>query len=66
MQTIVVNGQTKKTAAGNLVELLVELGYDGASVVTAVDGEFISQQQRRLTQVVNGIAIEVLQPVQGG
>ncbi len=50
----------------NLAELLNELGYAGAIVATAVNGQFVAQTNRQQLVIKTGDQVEVLAPMQGG
>ncbi|MGH8169364.1 MAG: sulfur carrier protein ThiS [Steroidobacteraceae bacterium] len=63
---ILVNGASREIGAGNLSTALEELGYGGAVVATAVNGEFVAAAQRRAARLADGDRIEVLAPLQGG
>jgi sulfur carrier protein len=63
---IVVNGEVAETGASTLAELLAELGYDGAQVATARNGDFVPRAARGETQLAVDDAIEIVAPRQGG
>jgi sulfur carrier protein len=63
---ILVNGAWRETAARDLGALLHELGYGGAVVATAVNGEFVAAAARPAAQLAEGDRLEVLAPMQGG
>ncbi len=63
---ILVNGAWRETVAPELSGLLAELGYSGAVVATAVNGEFVAAGARAETALVEGDRVEVLAPMQGG
>lgn len=63
---IIVNGETTKTHAKNLDDLIAALGYTHAKVATAVNGEFVPATAREETRIVENDAIEIVAPRQGG
>jgi len=63
---ILVNGAWRETGRKELAGALEELGYGGAVVSTAVNGEFIAAAQRARTELAEGDRIEVVAPMQGG
>jgi sulfur carrier protein len=63
---ILVNGAWRETLAGELSEVLEELGYGGSVVSTAVNGEFVAAAARPHTPLTEGDRLEVLAPMQGG
>ena len=63
---ILVNGAWRETVAAELSTVLVELGYGGAVVATAVNGEFVALGVRPRTRLAEGDRVEVLAPMQGG
>ena len=63
---ILVNGASREIGAANLCAALEELGYGGAVVATAVNGEFVAAAQREAAPLAEGDRIEVLAPMQGG
>ena len=63
---ILVNGAWRETVAPELSGLLEELGYSGAVVATAVNGEFVAAGARAHTALAEGDRVEVLAPMQGG
>jgi sulfur carrier protein len=63
---ILVNGATREIGAADLSAALEELGYGGAVVATAVNGEFVPATERRTARLADGDRIEVLAPMQGG
>jgi sulfur carrier protein len=63
---ILVNGDSVKTAAHNLAELVAELGLSGARVATARNGDFVPERQRTATVVEPGDRIEIVSPRHGG
>jgi sulfur carrier protein len=63
---ILVNGASREIGAADLSGALEELGYAGAIVATAVNGEFVATADRRSAPLAGGDRIEVLAPMQGG
>ena len=63
---ILVNGASREIRAADLSGALEELGYSGAVVATAVNGEFVPSAQRPTARLTDGDRIEVLAPMQGG
>lgn len=63
---ISVNGQTRELAAHNVARALGELDFNGASVATAVNGEFVLMTTRADRELAEGDRLEVLAPMQGG
>ena len=63
---IIVNGEYKKISNTKLHEALIELGYTGKKLATALNGNFVSIEDRENTALSEGDKIEVLSPQQGG
>ena len=63
---ILVNGASREIRAADLTGALEELGYGGAVVATAVNGEFVPVAQRQAARLADGDRVEVLAPMQGG
>jgi sulfur carrier protein len=63
---ILVNGAWRETTAAELAAALDELGYGGAIVTTALNGEFVAAPARSGTPLADGDRVEVLAPMQGG
>jgi len=63
---ILVNGASREIGAADLASALDELGYGGAIVATAVNGEFVPAADRRSARLADGDRLEVLAPMQGG
>jgi len=61
-----VNGDWHEVQARDLAGALAELGYVGAVIATAVNGEFVPQDRRAGLSLKGGERIEVLAPMQGG
>jgi sulfur carrier protein len=63
---ILVNGVWRESGATRLAAVLDELGYRGAVVSTAVNGEFVATGARVHTLLADGDRVEVVAPMQGG
>ncbi|MBA4352896.1 MAG: thiamine biosynthesis protein ThiS [Rhodobacter sp.] len=61
-----LNGTTFTVVAQSLAEMLIELGFDGGTIATAVNGIFVPAAARAGTRLHAGDRIEVLAPMQGG
>jgi sulfur carrier protein len=66
MKQLHVNSEQVNCESLNLAELLNELGYAGAIVATAVNGQFVAQTNRQQLVIKTGDQVEVLAPMQGG
>ncbi len=62
---IIVNGDAREVAAALLGAALDELGFQGAVVATAVNGEFVATSARAATTLSDGDRLEILAPMQG-
>lgn len=63
---IIVNGQNQNISRANLSMVLEELGYKQMKLATALNGNFISVEQRDNTELKDGDKLEILSPQQGG
>jgi sulfur carrier protein len=63
---ILINGDSREIRAADLAGALEELGYGGAVVATAVNGEFVPAAAREAARLRDGDRVEVLAPMQGG
>lgn len=63
---ILVNGAWRETKATDLPTVLLELGYSGAVVATAVNGQFVPSSARKGRHLKEGDKLEVVAPMQGG
>jgi sulfur carrier protein len=63
---ILVNGAAREVRAADLPAALEELGYGGAVIATAVNGEFVPAADRSAARLTEGDELEVLAPMQGG
>ncbi len=61
-----VNGKPHDVAAATLADLLRELDYEDRAVATALNLNFVRRQDRRLANLKEGDAVEILVPRQGG
>lgn len=66
MISIQVNSNILTCKSTNLAALLVELAYGDSIVATALNGEFVAQNDRADTPIQQGDKIEILAPMQGG
>ena len=64
--TIWLNGVETDVSANQLDQLIAELGYGGATVATAVNGDFVPKSQRAKHALQAGDRLEILAPLQGG
>lgn len=63
---VIVNGETRSTAAPTLADLIAELGYGERRIATAVNGQFVAGSARPATVLEAGDNIEIVAPRQGG
>ena len=63
---IVVNGASREVRAADLSAALQELGYGGAVIATALNGEFVAAADRQTACLAEGDRLEILAPMQGG
>lgn len=63
---ILVNGKRRDVVTADLPSVLNELGYRDAVIATALNGEFIPNNIRVSTRVVEGDRLEIVAPMQGG
>ncbi len=63
---IMVNGDARDVTGASLALALEELGFGGAVVATALNGEFVASGARADTRLSDGDRLEVLAPMQGG
>ncbi|CAK01181.1 sulfur carrier protein ThiS [Bartonella tribocorum] len=63
---IFVNGEKLQTEATFLNLLLVELGYEGNWLATAVNAEVVPLEARNQFILHEGDKVEILSPMQGG
>lgn len=63
---IIVNGRMRETGASRLDAALDELGYGGAVVATALNGQFVPRAARDRHELRDGDRLEIVAPMQGG
>jgi sulfur carrier protein len=63
---LLVNGVEQDIEAGTLAAALAALDYKGATIATALNGEFVPARVREATRLKDGDRIEILAPRQGG
>ena len=63
---IILNDVAHEVAAETLADALNLLGYAGAVVATAVNGQFVATKARETRPLAPGDQIEVVAPMQGG
>lgn len=63
---ILVNGKRREVAATDLLSALNELGYRDTVIATALNGEFIPNNARTGTRIVDDDRLEIVAPMQGG
>ncbi|GBD55689.1 sulfur carrier protein ThiS [Gluconobacter wancherniae] len=61
-----VNGEPHEVRAQTLAAVLEELGYGGARVATALNGNFVPAGLRSSQNLREGAELEILAPMQGG
>jgi sulfur carrier protein len=66
MMQIIVNGEAKSVENQRLADILAELDLGEAVVATAVNDNFVPQDQRMTLTLKEGDRLEVLAPMQGG
>lgn len=63
---ISVNGKAREVDAATLAALLLELDYGDAIVATALNQTFVRAIDRAGTPLIEGDAVEIVSPRQGG
>ena len=63
---ITVNGEQRDVSAATLDAALLELGYGGLRIATALDGDFVPAGRRAAQALAENSALEILAPMQGG
>jgi sulfur carrier protein len=63
---ILVNNEVKTVTGPSLSQALTELGYDGAVIATAVNGDFAPRSLRDQLMLKEGDSLELLAPMRGG
>lgn len=63
---ILLNGEPREVNATRLSDVLIELGFGGATIATALNGDFVPAAERANTELTEGDRLEVVAPQQGG
>ncbi|WP_284947421.1 sulfur carrier protein ThiS [Acidisoma cladoniae] len=63
---ILVNSEARDIAGPSLADALDELGYGGAVIATAVNGDFAPARLRAALILREGDSLELLAPMRGG
>ena len=63
---IVLNGEPAEVTATRLDAVLDELGYQGAVVATALNGDFVPREARGKVELAEDDHLEVVAPLKGG
>lgn len=63
---LTVNGRRIRSGADTLAALLIEQGFAGVRVATALNGEFVAERHRADTPLAEGDRVEILSVRQGG
>jgi sulfur carrier protein len=63
---ILVNNEAREIAGPSLAEALDELGYSGAVIATAVNGDFAPARGRASLMLRDGDRLDLLAPMRGG
>jgi sulfur carrier protein len=63
---ILVNNAARDIAGPSLADALDELGYAGAVIATAVNGDFAPARGRAALMLRDGDRLELLAPMRGG
>jgi sulfur carrier protein len=63
---ILVNNEARDVTGPSLAEALEELGYAGAVIGTAVNGDFAPARSRAALMLREGDRLELLAPMRGG
>ena len=63
---ILLNGEAFATDAKTLDELCARLGFAGARIATAVNGNFVAATARAMRLLIDADEIEIVAPRQGG
>ncbi|MCV2886224.1 sulfur carrier protein ThiS [Aestuariibacter sp. AA17] len=66
MKTILFNGEHRPVEAGNIRQLLTELGVQEGTVAVALNEEFVPLSQYSETPINTHDSIEIVAPMQGG
>ncbi|GBQ30890.1 sulfur carrier protein ThiS [Acetobacter fabarum] len=63
---ITVNDEAQDVSATTLAGLIDELGYAGARIATALNGQFVPKTERERAALAAGARVEIVAPMQGG
>ncbi len=63
---ILVNNEVREIVGPSLADALDELGYAGAVIATAVNGDFAPARSRPALMLREGDRLELLAPMRGG
>jgi sulfur carrier protein len=63
---VIVNGERKEIAAGNLTGLLGEMEFEGRQMAIAVNYRVVPRPRWAETALNDGDQVEILTPRQGG
>lgn len=63
---VIVNREDHDLDVTTLDEVVVQLGYEGGWLATAVNGELVHREERGEFLLTDGDRIEILTPMQGG
>jgi sulfur carrier protein len=63
---ILVNNEAREITGPSLAEALDELGYGGAVIATAVNGDFAPARSRASLMLRDGDRLDLLAPMRGG
>ncbi|WP_310620077.1 sulfur carrier protein ThiS [Flexibacterium corallicola] len=63
---IIVNGESRKATGNTLADILVEMGFTGPAIATALNGYLVPRENYQHTVIEEGDQLEVLAPMQGG
>ena len=66
MKALEVNGESKKTDAGTVEDLLKELGLAGQAVAVEVNQAVVPKKQHAQTELHSGDQVELVTLVGGG
>lgn len=66
MIQIYLNGQKIETQTSNLKAFLEEQHIEIGCVATAIDGTFVPRMQYEVKELLSGMKVEVVSPMQGG
>ena len=61
-----MNGEPQETQGRTLAELCASLGYEGAKIATALNGNFVPAILRGETFLRDDDRVEIVAPRQGG